>query len=347
MFRTILLPTLVAALIAVPMLYQKSNSVDLATGLGGAPPNRDYNQDYSYNYYVNPPSQPVGNSGANLQRPGNGFSFNNATPVASNQFHNAALTGSGNQNLQAASSAIPASNRSFPGSVNRNLPPMTGGVDPVASGSGNSSFRPAAGGQFPGAAAVDFSQLTPDYGAIETQTYRGNAFGPDLNSQPLQFIPVTNFQEIFRFDVSPMWVKQRWQRLTAIPADGGLHGLRTALVTGTNSWDLNGSLTYFFDQNHRTQRIAFRGWVGDPTRLVNLATQHFGFKPQPTHWAGLYLAEFGGSQTGVLLMKDPDIIDSRNHVQQTAVIMEVNQPAGGFQLSQEVLGFLQPALPNN
>jgi hypothetical protein len=59
------------------------------------------------------------------------------------------------------------------------------------------------------------------------------------------------------------------------------------------------------------------------------------------------MAEFGGSQTGALLMKDPDTIDRRNPVQRTAVIMEINQPAGGFSLSQEVLGFLQPALPGN
>jgi hypothetical protein len=163
----------------------------------------------------------------------------------------------------------------------------------------------------------------------------------------MQFIPVANFEEIFRFDVSPVWVKQRWERLTAIPPQGGLHGLRTALVTGTNSWDLNGSLTYFFDQNHRIQRIAFRGWVGDPARLIKMATQSFGLKPRPTHWAGIYMAEFGGSQTGALLMKDPDTIDRRNPVQRTAVIMEINQPAGGFSLSQEVLGFLQPALPGN
>ena len=194
---------------------------------------------------------------------------------------------------------------------------------------------------------VDFSQMTPDYGAAETYTFRGNANGPDLTAAPMQFVPVSNFQEVFRFDVSPAWAKQRWERLTAIPAEGGLHGLRTALVTGTNTWDLNGSLTYFFDQNHRVQRISFRGWVGDPTRLISLATGHFGLKAKPTHWAGLYVANFGGSQTGALLMKDPDTIDRRNQVQRTAVIMEINQPSGGFKLSNEVAGFVQTAMPIN
>lgn len=322
MFRTIFLPTLVAALIVVPLLYQKSNlgpeAFQRSQSGGGA---GQYSEDYDYNYYVaqTPPS-------ANPSFPAQTtppFSRPPANPTAATP----------------VSAQRPAIDSNFSA-------PSYPGSSSTVKNSGTrflsvSSQRPVA------TPAIDFSQMTPDYGAIETRTYRGDAFGPDLNSEPMQFVPVSNFQEIFRFDVSPTWVKQRWQRLTSIPVQGGLHGLRTALVTGTNSWDLNGSLTYFFDQNHRVQRISFRGWVGDRTRLVNLATQHFGLKPQPTHWAGLYLAEFGGLKTGALLMKDPNTIDSRNQVQQTAVIMEINQPSGGFQLSQEVVGFLQPALPDN
>lgn len=363
MFRTILLPTTVAALIAVPMLYQKSNSVNLMPD----PQNAFATQEDDYNYYVNP-QRPAVSTTRNQQRPSiDRFSPPPPASVGANQFRDTGNTQpvySGgapngyldpnvnldrNGNNSASLAAFPVSTQPLSVGAGHDGSPVAG---PAVSGSNtafapNTAFALPADGQFSGPSAVDFNQLTPDYGKIETRTYRGNALGPDLNSQPLQFIPVANFQEIFRFDVSPTWVKQRWQRLTAIPAQGGLHGLRTALVTGTNSWDLNGSLTYFFDQHHRIQRIAFRGWVGDPARLINLATQHFGFTPQPTHWAGLYLATFGGSQTGMLLMKDPDTIDSRNPVQQTAVILEINQPAGGFQLSPEAIGFLQPALPKN
>jgi len=73
-------------------------------------------------------------------------------------------------------------------------------------------------------------------------------------------------------------------------------------------------------------------------------TQQFGLRPQPTHWAGLYTASFGGAPRAGLIMKDPDSIDRRNRVQQTAVIMEINQPAGDFKLSDEFLGFLQSAI---
>lgn len=328
MFRSILLPTLIACFVAVPMLYQKSTSVNLDPQIQSV--NRDVD------YYVSNPVQ---------------------------TFPPQALTPSPNPNRPFAAtalthppvSAIPASTmRSISKAPSSNLaiqipiqPAASASARTFQPNSGNAQFTPVSNLNIAQPPAVNFSQLKPDFGAAETYTFRGDANGPDLSVGPMQFAPVSNFQEVFRFDVSPVWVKQRWERLTAIPAEGGLHGLRTALVTGTNSWDLNGSLTYFFDVNHRTQRITFRGWVGDPSRLINLATQHFGLKPQPTHWAGLYVANFGGTQTAGLLMKDPDTIDSRNQVQRTAVIMELNQPAGDFKLSTEFLGFMKPAMPSD
>jgi len=115
----------------------------------------------------------------------------------------------------------------------------------------------------------DFGQMTPDFGAAQTFVLPGNAHGPNLSAQPLEFLPVTNFEEIF-----------------PSPGDYELHGLRVALITGTNSWDLHGSLTYYFDTSHRVQRITFRGWSGDATKLITLLTQKYGFRQQQTHWAG-------------------------------------------------------------
>ena len=310
MFRSILLPTLVVSAIAFPLLYQKSTSRNSNSQF------RNANNDYDY--YV---ANPSGGSGSYSP-----FQTQRTNPSVNIIPASTPSTILGGSSTTTTSSMPQLSTGAIPG--------IQGGPFLTASNSGTYST--------PG---VDFSQMTPDYGAVETQIFRGNAYGPDLTSQPIQFAPVSDFKEIFRFDVSPTWAKQRWERLTTIPVENGLHGLRTALVTGTNSWDLNGSLTYFFDQNHRPQRITFRGWVGDPSRLVNLATQHFGLKSRPTHWAGLYLANFGGAQTGGLLMKDPDTIDRRNQVQRTAVIMEINQPAGGFKLSNEFLGFLASAVP--
>ncbi len=202
----------------------------------------------------------------------------------------------------------------------------------------------ASGPQVAFSGTPDISGLTPDFGKAETTVYRGTAAGPDLTAPPMSFVPVNDFREVFRFDVNESWVKQRFDRISTVPADAGLHGMRTAMVTGTNSWDLHGSQTYYFDKNHRLQRITFRGWVGDSTRLLEMATKHFGLKPQPTHLAGLYLGNFGGKLTGGLIMKDPDVIDQRNQLQRMAVLMELNQPNGSFEISDDFRGLLKSAV---
>ena len=189
--------------------------------------------------------------------------------------------------------------------------------------------------------------LTPDFGAIETKIYPGTAAGPDLTAQPLSFVPVQDLREVFRFNIDPQWVKQRFERISTVPVETGLHGLRTALVTGTNSWDLHGAQTYYFDDRHRLQRITFRGWVGDPQRLITMATNHFGLQPRPTHWAGLYTGNFGGKVTGGLIMKDPDVIVKSNTQQRVAILMEINQPNGNFELSKDFRGFIGAASPAN
>ncbi len=331
MLRSILLPTLIACAIAFPLLYQKSTSRSLN------PQGQNDHRDFSY--YV---SNPQGSVNANRNYPTNA-SNSSYTPLGAAQPSIPVTPASAQRSIFGG----PA--QSVPTAPQIAMPQLAGPSSPATSmpvtmqgSSAGGGFLTTSSVSNPG---FDFSQMTPDYGAVETLTFRGNAYGPDLTAQPMQFVPVSNFQEIFRFDVSPTWAKQRWERLTTIPAENGLHGLRTALVTGTNSWDLNGALTYFFDQNHRTQRITFRGWVGDPSRLIDLATKQFGLQPRPTHWAGLYVAKFGAAETGGLLMKDPDSIDRRNQVQRTAVIMELNQPAGGFKLSKEFRGFMAPAIP--
>ena len=105
----------------------------------------------------------------------------------------------------------------------------------------------------------------------------GSATGPDLNAIPLPYMPVSEPSEIFRFDVTPDWVRGRWSRVSIVPADQGWQGLRVPLVTGTQSWDLHGSLTFLFDHRQRCRRIAFRGWTGNPQRLLDFLTQQYRF----------------------------------------------------------------------
>lgn len=171
----------------------------------------------------------------------------------------------------------------------------------------------------------------------------GNAHGPDLSSVPMEFMPTGNLNEIIRFDIRPDWVKQRWPRVSMTSSDSGLHGMRVALVTGTNRSDLHGSLTYHFDRNQSLQRISFQGWTGEPSRLIQLLTQAYKFQQKPTHLAGLYVASDWGTPKSAMLMQHPSVIRAENPTQQVGVMLEINNPQGKFGLSNNLRGMLSSA----
>ena len=112
----------------------------------------------------------------------------------------------------------------------------------------------------------------------QTVVFPGTAAGPDLSATPMQFMPTVDLATVFRFDISPSWVKNRWEYVSTSPGDVGLQGLRVGLVTGTNVSDLAGSLTYFFDAKQICQRITFRGWSGDSSKLVAMLSQNYDFE---------------------------------------------------------------------
>lgn len=164
----------------------------------------------------------------------------------------------------------------------------------------------------------------------------GDANGPNLAAVPMEFLPVADLGEIFRFDVSPDWVKQRWERISTNPGEFGLSGLRIPLVTGVNASDLQGSLTYYFDANKTAQKITFRGWTGNSAALLRLLSEKYGFKQQPTQWAGLFTSQNRSGPTGVIAMKHPNVISADNPSQQIALMLEINNPKGRFLLTEEM-----------
>ena len=168
----------------------------------------------------------------------------------------------------------------------------------------------------------------------------GTTAGPDFNAVPLEFMPVSNLGEIFRFDANPTWVRNRWTRISTATGSNGLTGLRVPLVTGVNANDLFGSLTYYFDRNQVTQKITFRGWTGNPDTLVEYLTKNFGLKNQPTTAAGLYVAKTWRKASAALYMQHPTVIRKDNPTQQVAVLLEINNPKGPFELSPEVASMI-------
>lgn len=118
---------------------------------------------------------------------------------------------------------------------------------------------------------------------------RGGTFPPQgpgkvlyPTTTPLEGIPSLSLHEVFRMDVDKAWVYQRWARKSTGLSELGLYGIRVPLVTGTKLHDLAGSLTYFFGEDGRMQRISFHGRTGDTTQLVMLLVQRYGLQRQST-----------------------------------------------------------------
>lgn len=173
----------------------------------------------------------------------------------------------------------------------------------------------------------------------------GPAVNPFQNiSDRLPFQAVTevyDLREIFRFDITPNWIKSRWPRVSTGWTEDGLEGYRVALVTGTTPADIHGSLTYYFDDHHRVQRICFSGRSGDATRLVQLATQYHEFRSQPTHNAGLYIRKYRGNPTGALRLIHEAVIRAENQNSQLHVMFEINNTQGSFELSKRFQAILE------
>lgn len=109
--------------------------------------------------------------------------------------------------------------------------------------------------------------------------------------QEIKGIAVATPAEVFRFDITPDWVLQRWPRVSTRSSDQNWQGYRVPLFTGTTEQSIAGSLTYYFDAKQQLQRITFVGSTGDPRTLIDyLATQHYA--REGTKEAGMVLYRF-------------------------------------------------------
>ncbi len=173
--------------------------------------------------------------------------------------------------------------------------------------------------------------------------FPGNQFQPDLSAQPLEFMPVGQLGEVFRFEITPDWITSRWDRVSRVTADSGLIAYRVPLVTGVNVWDLHGSLSYFFDQQQRLQRIQFRGWTGDTTQLAQLLTSQFQLQSRQTSWAGLYTLDRWGTTCSAALIQQPAVIRAANSNQRFAIHLELNHPQSSLAVTPETAQLVQSA----
>lgn len=160
---------------------------------------------------------------------------------------------------------------------------------------------------------------------------------PQMAVKPrLEGPPAIRLEDAFRFDITPGWVTTYWSRVTTTVADLELEGFRVPLVTGTQQDDLAGSLTYYFDKQHRMQRIAFQGSTGDPRKLVAFVTHYYELRPEPTLGAGLYLAKWNGVPKSVLRVRHEPVVLANAPLRRFQVDLELNRPDPNYRLSPEM-----------
>jgi hypothetical protein len=173
------------------------------------------------------------------------------------------------------------------------------------------------------------------------------SFGPRAEdpSLPLDagFVgpPCGDFNEVFRADVSPDWVTQRWPRITTVTAESGLEGLRVPLMTGTKIDDLAGTLTYYFNAQHQVQRLAFDGFTGDDRRLLAALTQVYGLQSEPTLHAGMYVTRWNGQPTSVMRVSRAPVITTATAHAQYHLQLELNRPSHSYGLSPDFQKLIQ------
>lgn len=153
--------------------------------------------------------------------------------------------------------------------------------------------------------------------------------------------PVQDFAEILRFDIAPQWVLSRWSRVTTVLSEYDLEGLRVPLVSGTRLDDIAGSLTYYYDKQHRLQRIALEGVTGDERRLAQHVQRYFGLKPEPSLYAGLLMAKWNGRPKSALIVRHAPVVTSASPHMRLEVRMEINRPENYYEVSQPFLRELE------
>jgi hypothetical protein len=150
------------------------------------------------------------------------------------------------------------------------------------------------------------------------------------NALPTDAAPNYDLESVLRFDVSPSEVLKRWPRVSTGMGQVQLMGYRVLLVSGTGENDLAGSLTYYFDNQQRCQRIAFYGTTGNPQRLVTLLSQRFSFTRRVVNDPGLFIYEVpnsDGPSPSVLQLQSASIIKQAEPYRRYKLSLVIERPA--------------------
>jgi hypothetical protein len=167
------------------------------------------------------------------------------------------------------------------------------------------------------------------------------------NAAPLEGLPGHSLADVLRLDVTKEWVYQQWPRKSTALAELDLYGVRVPLVSGTQLYDLAGSLTYYFTPDGRVQLIRFRGRTGDTTQVVAIATQRFGLQRQPAIAAGeqLFQVRDGDKVLSSLRTRPAPVLWASTPHDSFTVELDLQNPATARPLAQNLPEFPTPSEP--
>jgi hypothetical protein len=152
---------------------------------------------------------------------------------------------------------------------------------------------------------------------------------------------VHDLREVLRFDITPIWLTQRFSRVTTVLSNVQLDGMRVPLITGTRPTDLAGTLTYYFDGRQSLRRVNLHGLMGDPSQLTALMVQFYGFQPEQTLGGQLFTTRWNNRISNVLHLSPAPIVYSGADHSKFIVFLELNQAGDNFGLSPEASEILQ------
>lgn len=178
-------------------------------------------------------------------------------------------------------------------------------------------------------------------GPTPTPTSPGSLWH-DQRSQEGFDSPAVPLQEVLRADVTPDWVVSRWPRVTTMTGEIDWAGMRVPLITGNQPGDVVGSLTYFFDAQHRLRRLSLEGYTADEGPTVALACNTFGLRPEHSLGAGLYVYRWNREPLSVLAVQYAPVVDAEAPQTRRKIMLEINRPEAGWRLSPAMKTLVSP-----
>lgn len=155
-------------------------------------------------------------------------------------------------------------------------------------------------------------QAAPTDESLPSAVRPAASSSPLSYAPPLEGYPVMHLGEILNFQVTQDWIVQRWPQVYTLTNQTDLSGYRVPVVTGESTFDLAGSLTYYFDRDRTLQKIEFHGTTGDPQMLVQLVTTQHGLAREATQSAGkqLYQRIWSGKPVSELRVETAAILSA-------------------------------------